>query len=187
MPTHVSNSLYIKGDVDLVKKIRQTIISEKMDDQGRHDLIDFNKIVPLPEKFNLSNITQQIHIMKKYGCDTFSDYCIKIWGTKWNAYSFDHDRSDDNVIYFLTAWHPPLPVIEKLSQMFPTAEFTIMFADENRIGFTGKITYKNGAILSYIFPGNDSKLAFDFYCELWGYVDADYQKWLETGEIDNNY
>ena len=59
------------------------------------------------------------------------------WGTKWNSYepSVDEDGSDGKwIVWFDTAWSPPIPVINRLALRFPGVYIDHRWADEN-IGY----------------------------------------------------
>ena len=58
------------------------------------------------------------------------DWRINNWGTKWEIYDAHCDRRDDNtlVLYFFTAWSPPIPIFDKLEEM--GFEFTARYLDE---------------------------------------------------------
>ena len=98
--------------VDFLKKYLTTI-----DD---HTFFDFNKVIPAPDKDleyrpreeRLKNPQPDIAWRRKH------------WGVKWNSFGnqcFDYDRilnssSDLGAIhiFFMTAWHPPYPIIKKV-------------------------------------------------------------------------
>jgi hypothetical protein len=63
-----------------------------------------------------------------YGAKNWYEWCHKNWGTKWNASDVVVERTSDGAtIDFKTAWSPPLPVIRKLSEMFPGRCFTLKY------------------------------------------------------------
>ncbi len=66
------------------------------------------------------------------------------WGTKWDADGVDMEESEGELYYgFSTAWGPPLPVIEELSRLFPSATFDIVF-EEMGSEVNGHYVYKDG-------------------------------------------
>ena len=73
------------------------------------------------------------------------EWCCEAWGTKWNAaravLSLQKDGSAR--IDFDTAWSPPIPVIEKLSAMFPDHHFTLEYF-EGGCGFCGQARWEKG-------------------------------------------
>ena len=78
----------------------------------------------------------------KYGYPTWYEWCRANWGTKWNA-SETHWNSD-NIVTFETAWACPIPIFERISEMYPDISFEIAFADED-IGYNcGMLFYSQG-------------------------------------------
>jgi hypothetical protein len=55
---------------------------------------------------------------------------------------------------FDTAWAPPEPVIQKLSEMFPDANILLSFYEPGCIG-RGSVTYKDGEIIKTTGVGVD--------------------------------
>ena len=69
---------------------------------------------------------------EKHGATDWYQWCIKHWGTKWNAYSVVAGKTDDReaTIHFETAWSPPLPVLDELSKLYPKADLRLLWCDE---------------------------------------------------------
>jgi hypothetical protein len=90
--------------------------------------------------------------IKKYGCPTWYDWNCKNWGTKWNFRDVTVSRPDFHEgelgYTFSTAWSPPLPVIAKMSEMFPDLEFTIEYREEG-LFYEGKLVIKNNKVISH--------------------------------------
>ncbi len=80
-----------------------------------------------------------------YGAKTWYEWCCKNWGTKWSASEVElRGRTADGVtIDFKTAWNPPLPVIRKLSEMFPGRRFILKYW-EGGAGFKGVAQFMMG-------------------------------------------
>jgi hypothetical protein len=80
------------------------------------------------------------------------DWNVRNWGTKWDVGVGDKeeypeteltDESETLLIYrFNTAWSPPLPAIEKLSQQYPDLEFSLSFEEET--GWGGEYLFVDG-------------------------------------------
>lgn len=101
----------------------------------------------------------------EYGADTWYDWCIDNWGTKWNARECE---IGDNFLEFETAWDAPFPIVEELSRRFPELTFGHEYADENLGCNCGAHVYKRGIETStYGFESADE--AHDFASMLWGY------------------
>ena len=120
--------------------------------------------------------------IKRYGAPDWYHWCIDNWGTKWNAYSAD--CGEDNGLYFQTAWSPPVPVMRKLSEMFPNIQITLRWADEDVCGKAcGRIVYFGGEIIEDYRP--TGKEAVEYAAELWD-VDLvdDYGLYLNATQTD---
>ena len=111
----------------------------------------------------------------KYGAPTWYEWSIQNWGTKWNAYNSLEcvPGGDTTELCFQTAWSPPQPVLQRLSEQYPELAFSHAWADED-IGFNcGIVEYKNGEITSEYLPQGDE--AVSFACEQWGYDPEEYE------------
>lgn len=78
------------------------------------------------------------------------------WGTKWDVCgdATITDHSGTHIAYrFDTAWSPPVPALERLSEQYPNLEITLDWEEEQ--GFGGEIVFKDGDIVSD--DGYDSK------------------------------
>ena len=100
--------------------------------------------------------------IQKYGCPTWYEWRIQNWGTKWNA---SHGEVADGKLSFLTAWNAPKPVMEKLSEMFPTVSIRHVWADEDIGHNCGNRTYKNGTVTQEYIPTGQE--AVELGCDLW--------------------
>lgn len=98
--------------VDFLKKYLTTV-----DD---HTMFDFNKVIPAPDK----ELEYRSHDERLKNPQPNIAWRRKHWGVKWNSLGnqcFDYDRilnsrSDLGAIhiFFMTAWHPPYPIIKKV-------------------------------------------------------------------------
>jgi|TARA_R110002020_G_scaffold3731_1_gene16504 hypothetical protein len=117
MPNHVSNKLTVDGatkDVDRFLK-------------HMGDGFDFEKVIPMPDNIYRDNVSSEDkERLAKEGIPNWYDWCVENWDTKWNAYDVKRDvgtygevRGKYVTYDFLTAWSPPIPVIEKLRKDWP--------------------------------------------------------------------
>jgi hypothetical protein len=91
------------------------------------------------ERFeNLISVTRA---KREFGYTSWYDWSSANWGTKWNAYEA---LIENGAVKFDTAWATPLPVIEKLSKMFPDEEIHVRYADEDYGSNYGEFIIKNG-------------------------------------------
>lgn len=98
----------------------------------------------------------------KYGFTSWYGWCNYNWGTKWNA--VEPHWENDNTVHFETAWSAPIPIYEKMSQMFPDIEFEVEYADEDLGSNCGTISWSEDS--AFYWEALDD---FDFACRVWGY------------------
>jgi hypothetical protein len=102
---------------------------------------------------------------KLYGATDWYGWCVNHWGTKWNAMEVSLGNYS---IEFETAWSAPIPVIEKLAELFPTVTFTHTWADEDLGNNCGEVVYSNGNAVDWFYPEDRSSEAFEIYEKCWG-------------------
>ena len=98
MPNHCTNEIYFSFKT-VEDKDRFLKNVKGKDDTGDESDFTFNSIIPLP--------------------DNKWDYnwCRENWGTKWDCYelNINHDMSDSSIVIdFLTAWSPPINILQKI-------------------------------------------------------------------------
>ncbi len=105
----------------------------------------------------------------QYGHTDWYDWSIDNWGTKWNAGDVTQDHIGDRgfIIYFDTAWSPPVPVIEALIARFPEADIRLSYMEPG-VGFAGEVN-SNG---DWECPESELE---DFYASAFDY-------WVEIEE-----
>ena len=122
MPNWVQNVVKIKSNDKVLLNSVKDFLSEG------DNLFNFSKIIPMPEdepdwyNWNISN-----------------------WGTKWNASDAELSvDSNDSVITYCynTAWAPALPVLVKLTTLYPTISLFTRFVEEQ--GWGGEVEISNG-------------------------------------------
>lgn len=80
------------------------------------------------------------------------DWNVRHWGTKWDvAVRHDEEYPDTELMEedetslaykFNTAWSPPTPIIQRLSQQYPTLHFNLSYEEET--GWGGEYDYLAG-------------------------------------------
>ncbi len=89
----------------------------------------------------------------KYGATTWYDWCIQPdhWNTKWNSYDpGEYDGGKE--ITFQTAWCPPHPIIQKLSEMYPEVTIRHSWANEDLFADAGELYYEGGQKVDGFVP-----------------------------------
>lgn len=191
MPNWCENKLQIKGSEDALRKFLEThVLARRLSDGKLGDKeLDFDTIVPSP-KFKLDCPEEYLndgnrHIVSdeerpwfdwyKWQCDN--------WATKWNASNtYTHDSNLDQGeldIWFDTAWGPSIPVIHKLTEMYPELRFRYAYF-EGGCWFGGLIEYDEDAE-SYIDMDIDESDLKQFTIDEC-FVDEDYYDEQESEE-----
>lgn len=102
----------------------------------------------------------------RHGMSTWYDWRRRFWGTKWNAMNFKTEDAD--TVRFDTAWTPPLPVIEKLAEMFPGKEIELTWADEGIGSNTGHLVIgENGEEVEFVEYEDNSQQAYEACVLCW--------------------
>lgn len=85
---------------------------------------------------------------QELGIQSWYDWNVKNWGTKWDAYDVHVNRTRPDLveINFQTAWGPPNPIIERLALMFDV-EFRYII--EGGLGVGGCSAKKGTALQWY--------------------------------------
>jgi hypothetical protein len=109
---------------------------------------------------------------RKHGCATWYEWSIKNWGTKWNAYGFDHLQAYEegsDTIFFQTAWSGSPQILRKISELYPNVTLHYRWADEN-IGYNvGTAVLNNGEVVGIYQPIRGSAEAEQLSCDILGY------------------
>ncbi|MCV0439873.1 MAG: hypothetical protein K5880_14835 [Hydrogenophaga sp.] len=135
MPNHVTNRLSIEGT-------RERLDAVKAQVAGDEQPFDLDQIVPMPADTLRGNLSLDD---QRRNPNNWYDWSCANWGTKWNCYDVSVDVDDEGLLVyrFDTAWSPPLPVLGKLSAMFPDLHFRVEYFDEGW-GFAGSTSLVNG-------------------------------------------
>jgi hypothetical protein len=78
-------------------------------DTSKNNFFDFQKIIPI-------DISDQN--------ENWYKECYEKWGTKWCP---DNIICNDSYLSFATAWTPPIPIVRKLAELYPDAQFTLEY------------------------------------------------------------
>ena len=118
----------------------QNHITIKHADKSRIDLIEATKdtdkgvlatVIPCPEELNDEELTtwsrddearldaKRAAMKAKYGFDSWYEWNIAHWGTKWDLCEPHIERIDDNTVVVTceTAWSPPTQAFETMKEM----------------------------------------------------------------------
>jgi hypothetical protein len=143
MPNWTTNKLKItRNPYDMERKSTFSDIAEFV--KGVDGCFDFNKVIPKP------------------GDVDWYSWCMAKWGTKWNAHQARVTEYESSLVYeFLTAWSPPLPVIQALSDIFHDFIFDIVFFSEDFGADVGRFVFCNGHGTTVEAPEDFSNKAYE--------------------------
>src|SRR6185437_16267278 len=110
MPNNNPTFLTISGD--------NITLDQFMNNVKGDSVLDFNTLYPIPEDEN------------------WFTWCMKNWGTKWNAYEVEEWTRVSNCMWTLrykTAWYHASAFYLYVSKQYPTIVFKQEYADEGGI------------------------------------------------------
>jgi hypothetical protein len=175
MPNWCYNSLSIDGSKEDISAIKTQLNQPyvKQHDQwnpetGQMEVKDYTYSNPIFAFHNIHNhrqdgvsdeeyIKQSDHTLPieeqmMFKGNTWYDWNVRNWGTKWDVGVGDDneypetelmEESDTYLAYrFNTAWSPPLPAIETLSSQYPNVEFNLSYEEET--GWGGEYLFIEG-------------------------------------------
>jgi len=163
MPNWTSNTIRAEGTIDDLRSFLESVkwqdqifdfnriipMPELLKHTGSgNQTIDGEKVTswyvinrnePLPSGDNIRRFTaDEEAILKEIGHNDWYSWSNANWGTKWNvcqAESSDENISEGYVeISFETAWAEPMPVFQKMFQMFPKLSFVCTWQHEGEHG-----------------------------------------------------
>lgn len=150
MPNHVTVELTLTGPI----ADRQAVIA--LMGEGETDF-DFNKLIPRPKEFDDiisgsctidgerveawreidgKNVPvtaeERASLRERFGATNWYEWCVKNWGTKWNAYDvFPVSHGTNRTTFtFTCAWSDPRPIIEELARRFPALKLKVWCSGE---------------------------------------------------------
>jgi hypothetical protein len=182
MPNWFYFSLNVSGEKKDVEQFVENVKgSDKFETQGRE--FDFNHFIPQPENIFRGNLgNKEEEHCKKNGLPDWYTWNNANWGTKWNAvcddemaisvdgFPFEHEYN------LSTAWAFPTPVIQKMIDMYPNLDFTIVGEEESNA--YGVYIVSSEEIWEEEEPDiidedNNREVYYDNDAHLWMYLDND--------------
>lgn len=125
--------------------------------------------------------------LAEYGAPTWYEWCVKNWGTKWNAYGFPSGRAAEELtVSFFTAWDPPDPIIRKLSELYPDITVTHRWADEDIGSNVGRKVWRAGEVQEEYLP-EYGKESIEYAAEIMGADPADWGLTLNAEGTEYEY
>ena len=156
MPNWCNNSLTVTGDKDEVAKFVEENKGGRVGDGTDHLAngeveeyeLTFEAVLPIPRMPDgqlLGEPQNPEPGVRWTGNDNWHDWCVRNWGTKWDAGTgTEVDYLPNGVLYtFDTAWAPPSAWVQAASEKYPDLTFDIIF-EEPGMGFGGREVYAAG-------------------------------------------
>ncbi len=156
MPNYVTNIILIHAP----EERRNGILRAIQNDAIGLGSIDFNKVIPMPQ--NLNNESDR---SLSDGVPDWYSWSNENWGTKWNAL-VPEAPVDKSAIHFLSAWSPPVPVLQKLSEQYPDVRWEHRWADEDLGYNVGEAVYCGGKQVRSHIPEEGSREAYEMAFEI---------------------
>lgn len=122
MPNHETNHVVIVGTEEKLKRFREEVIKPTPKDSRNDEFVDFNAIVPQPPNIETGGCSGQ----HQPGEVCWYQWNVDNWGTKWGAYDYDPDRTEEKdhsegrllYLVFQTAWSAPTPVFAAIEEKY---------------------------------------------------------------------
>lgn len=193
MPNYCTNELFIQGNKEQLKQLRNQLIN--VDDKG-YEQITFENIFPTPQALvNLTSPTRaegdeteedfelrQQTNKELYGATDWYNWRVQNWGTKWDScdtFYVTSKKDDELNVGFSTAWAPPIGVLQKIGELYPELEITCYYIEEG-VGFCGMF-YTNDGMSSdeegeILYRDEDGRdVEYDSESERYVYLDTNEQ------------
>lgn len=147
MPNWCNNHLRLESGKSIQEFLEPYITKSENDSVYE---FDFDKIIPVPEDLRITAQpgTADRELLEKYkaneekhGFAHWYDFCYAKWGTKWTAEG--EFTQDETMMWFESAWAPPIPIIEELAKKLPDDEMLILDYMEEGEDYCGKYVAGN--------------------------------------------
>ena len=169
MPNWCNNILIINGEHDDIKKfyLDNKLDNYEINNSNHEKCLTFEKSVSMPDYIFKGNIG--MNERKKYGSNNWYDWSLSNWGTKWdctdcyidNFNKISNTKFKQLKYYFLTAWSPPIPWLNKVVEKYKTINFEFEYIEE-AMDFAGKIICSNGLLVLHEQYSPNDKIWDDY-------------------------
>ena len=97
---------------------------------------------------NIEEGQKAIDNLEKYGHKDWYNWSIENWGTKWEPSEggLSHCSPCELEAAFDTAWSPPIPWLQKVSEKYKNLKFALEYSEEGN-GFEGKAFARDGELV----------------------------------------
>lgn len=140
MSNWVFNKMYVYGEKQKLKEFKDYVAAKDK------SVISFEKMIPRPNDTS-SWAKGNVPGWYKWGLEN--------WGTKWDAWDTELTIENDHLFYqFITAWSAPIPIYDKLIDMFTELDFVISVWESVNY-WTVNIETCKGQYTKYIYEDSD--------------------------------
>ena len=167
MSNWVTNRIVFHGNRENIDRVLRSI-------KGNGSMIDFNKIIPMPNNIYRGDLGKREREL--YGSNNWYDWSVANWGTRWNAQN--SSLNNKNTLWFDTAPSCPIPVLNKLAEIccINDVRFEGEWADED-CGYNVGVFWSDNCVdKNYDFYcksiDDETDEAFDIYVKLKGENDC---------------
>ena len=129
MPNYCKNILIVNGPSELIDGFARHVT-------GEYGNFDFNTVMPYPSHFKAMDDScakadkdgTRLHGMKDGYNSGGYEWCVRNWGTKWNAGNAENIKCSLGTLFiFETAWGPPIGVVREMAIRFPALSFELHY------------------------------------------------------------
>jgi hypothetical protein len=148
MPNWCENILLVRGDKEEVQRFAEVA------ENGT--IISFEALLPTPSEIQ-KNGTQYDWRIENWGTRSEAEECVDISECEDENGDYDLVSRWLGGVYFWTAWSPPVPLVKKVAEQFPTLTFYLQYY-EPLAGYAGECRAKGTDILldiDYYFDTED--------------------------------
>ena len=194
MANYIRNRISFQGKRERIDEVFRFM-------QGENGIMDFDKIIPMPQTYkdyDTTNYPDGVGIedeakkleykkatkeqKKKYGFVGWYDWRVYNWGSKWNA--CDCKRLEDTIM-FDTAWSGVPKIVAEIAKRFPDLYMEYDYADENAGYNVGTGWCEDGQLYLTEEEGGSDE-AWNVYFDLWG-GEEDYEKVYGKWRLKEDY
>lgn len=148
MPNWCENNVTIRHkNQDKLKKLQEAMVNGKF----------LDSVIPVPEELNNEKLSSfggddkdekdalRQQMLEKHGYESWYDFCVDKWGTKWEVTVDDPVLEDGELTAsFSSAWSPPIGVYKELTEL--GFEVDAKFYESGQ-DFAGTYTSEDGEMI----------------------------------------
>lgn len=156
MPNWVKNKVRTVNKADTQKLLAMLVHKDKYG----VNVTNFNGIIPMPKDLQDTEVSsteesrrKQAENKARYGFESWWDFGVKVWGTKWDWNKVD---IEDGVIVFETAWSMPSGIYREIAKTIP---IIVAYADEDIGSNFGVVRFDADGTSIIKVDGTDKQIA----------------------------